>query len=62
MGLKDKELLDKLLATFKVEAQEHIQGIDSGLVELEKASAGEGFLFAVGEQIFAEGAEATEAA
>jgi hypothetical protein len=27
----------------------------------EKASAGEGFLFAIGEQIFAEGAEAAEA-
>jgi two-component system chemotaxis sensor kinase CheA len=41
MPSKDDALLKRLLATFKVEAQEHIQGIDSGLVELEKASAGE---------------------
>lgn len=38
MGLKDKELLKKLLATFKVEAEEHVTAISSGLIELEKAS------------------------
>jgi two-component system chemotaxis sensor kinase CheA len=38
MGLKDKELLDKLLATFKVEAEEHVAAISSGLVELERVS------------------------
>jgi two-component system chemotaxis sensor kinase CheA len=36
MGNADKELLKKLLATFKVEAEEHIQAISSGLIELEK--------------------------
>jgi two-component system chemotaxis sensor kinase CheA len=41
MPSNDDALLKRLLVTFKVEAQEHIQGIDSGLVELEKASAGE---------------------
>src|SRR5258708_30065189 len=41
MPSKDDALLKRLLATFKVEAQEHIQGIDSQLVELEKASAEE---------------------
>lgn len=41
MGPKDKELLKKLLATFKVEAEEHVTAISSGLVELEKASSPE---------------------
>jgi two-component system chemotaxis sensor kinase CheA len=41
MPSKDEALLKRLLATFKIEAQEHIQGIDSGLVELEKASSEE---------------------
>lgn len=41
MGPKDKELLKKLLATFKVEAEEHLKAISSGLVELEKASSPE---------------------
>ncbi len=41
MGPKDKELLKKLLATFKVEADEHVRAISSGLVELEKASSPE---------------------
>ena len=49
------------------EAYDAIANRAGAIVELqrsgrEKASAGEGFLFAVGEQIFAEGAEATEAA
>lgn len=33
---KQDELLKKLLATFKVEAEEHLRAISSGLVELEK--------------------------
>ena len=41
MGPKDKELLKKLLATFRVEAEEHITAISSGLVELERASSPE---------------------
>jgi two-component system chemotaxis sensor kinase CheA len=41
MGLKDKELLKKLLATFKVEAEEHVAAISSGLIELEKVSSPE---------------------
>ena len=39
MGSNDKELLKKLLATFKVEAEEHVAAISSGLIELEKASS-----------------------
>jgi two-component system, chemotaxis family, sensor kinase CheA len=34
----DEELLKRLLAMFRVEAQEHIQAIVSGLIPLEKAS------------------------
>src|SRR5260221_7934271 len=41
MASKDDALLRRLLATFKLEAQEHIEGMDSQLVELEKASAEE---------------------
>ncbi len=41
MGPKDKELLKKLLVTFKVEAEEHLHAISSGLIELEKASSPE---------------------
>jgi two-component system chemotaxis sensor kinase CheA len=41
MGPKDKELLEKLLATFRVEATEHVTAITSGLVELERASSPE---------------------
>ena len=41
MGPKDKELLKRLLATFKVEAEEHLNAISSGLIELEKASSPE---------------------
>jgi two-component system chemotaxis sensor kinase CheA len=37
----DKELLKKLLGTFKVEAEEHVTAIASGLVELEGASSSE---------------------
>jgi len=38
---KDEEFLKRLLATFKVEAQEHIKALSSGLIELEKAAADE---------------------
>jgi len=41
MGPKDKELLKRLLATFSVEAEEHVTAISSGLVELERASSPE---------------------
>jgi len=41
MGPKDKELLQKLLAIFKVEAEEHLGVICSGLIELENASSPE---------------------
>ncbi|MGA7218150.1 MAG: response regulator [Candidatus Sulfotelmatobacter sp.] len=41
MGAKDKDLLKKLLVTFKVEAEEHVCAISSGLIELEKASSPE---------------------
>jgi two-component system chemotaxis sensor kinase CheA len=38
MGNDDAEFLKKLLATFGIEAEEHIAAIGSGLVELENAS------------------------
>jgi len=41
MAHTDKELLQKLLATFKVEAEEHVSAISAGLVELETASSSE---------------------
>jgi two-component system chemotaxis sensor kinase CheA len=41
MPTKDDKLLQRLLATFKVEAQEHVQAIAAGLVELEKAATEE---------------------
>jgi two-component system chemotaxis sensor kinase CheA len=41
MGSKDKELLKRLLATFEVEAEEHLKAISSGLIELEKESSAE---------------------
>jgi len=41
MPAKDDALLKRLLATFKVEAQEHIEAMASGLVGLEKASSEE---------------------
>src|SRR5205823_3496938 len=39
MTAKDRELLRKLLATFKIEADEHITAISSGLLGLEKAAS-----------------------
>ncbi len=40
MPKKDDEFLKKLLATFRVEADEHLKSMSSGLLELEKAPAG----------------------
>lgn len=37
MPTSEDELLQRLRATFRVEAQEHVQAISSGLVELERA-------------------------
>jgi two-component system chemotaxis sensor kinase CheA len=39
MGKKEDDFLKKLLATFKIEAQEHVNAISSGLITLEKAAA-----------------------
>jgi two-component system chemotaxis sensor kinase CheA len=41
MGQKDQEFLKRLLATFRVEAEEHVSAISSGLIELEKVSSPE---------------------
>jgi len=41
MNKKDNGFLKRLAATFKVEAEEHIQAISSGLLELEKTSDAE---------------------
>ena len=38
---KDTDFLKRLLATFKVEAEEHITAMSSGLIELEKTAASE---------------------
>jgi len=35
----EKEFLKRLLATFKIEAEEHIKLLTSGLLELEKTAA-----------------------
>jgi two-component system, chemotaxis family, sensor kinase CheA len=42
MGQKEQEFLQRLLATFRVEAEEHVSAISSGLIELEKVSSPEG--------------------
>ncbi len=42
MANKHDELLKKLLATFRVEADEHLQAMASGLLALEKTPPGEG--------------------
>jgi two-component system chemotaxis sensor kinase CheA len=39
MGQKDQEFLKRLLATFRVEAEEHVSAICAGLIELEKVSS-----------------------
>ncbi len=41
MNQKGGDFLKKLLATFKVEAGEHVEAMSSGLLELEKASTAE---------------------
>src|ERR1700726_91720 len=41
MGQKDQEFLKRLLATFRVEAEEHVSAISSGLIELEKVPSPE---------------------
>jgi two-component system chemotaxis sensor kinase CheA len=40
MAKKNGEFLKKLLATFRVEADEHLKAMSSSLLELEKATAG----------------------
>jgi two-component system, chemotaxis family, sensor kinase CheA len=39
MDKQDRQFQEKLLATFKVEAAEHVQVMSSGLIELEQAQA-----------------------
>lgn len=41
MANKDAEFLKKLLETFRVEAEEHVKSLSTGLIELEKASVPE---------------------
>src|SRR3972149_12177516 len=41
MAKQNDEFLKKLLATFRVEADEHLRAMSSGLLELEKSPAGE---------------------
>ena len=41
MSSKEDEFLKELRATFKLEAEEHLQVIAAGLLELEKAPARE---------------------
>jgi two-component system, chemotaxis family, sensor kinase CheA len=53
MTSKDQELLQKLLATFKIEAEDHLRSISSGLTKLEKASSAEEQLATI-EQMFRE--------
>src|ERR1700759_5762298 len=38
MAAKDEELLKRLLETFQLEAQDHLQALDQELVDLEKSS------------------------
>ena len=40
MDKRDEEFLKRLLSTFKIEAQEHLGVITSGLIELEKGDTG----------------------
>lgn len=53
MQKKDDAFLKKLLATFKVEAQEHLKAISLGLIELEKTPSAEEQLRIV-EEVFRE--------
>ena len=41
MGSKDEEFLKRLMATFKVEAEEHLKAMASGLLQLEKGPSPE---------------------
>src|SRR3990172_3098021 len=41
MVVKDGDFLKKLLSTLKVEAEEHVQAMSAGLIELEKAATAE---------------------
>lgn len=41
MNNKDADFLKRLLATFKIEAEEHINALSSGLIELEKTTSRE---------------------
>src|ERR1700732_4618473 len=41
MGQKDQEFPKRLLATFRVEAEEHVSAISSGLIELERVPSPE---------------------
>lgn len=41
MGSKEDEFLQRLLAAFKVEANEHIKAVTTGLLDLERMPAGE---------------------
>lgn len=41
MSKKENDFLNRLLATFKVEAEEHVRAMSSGLIELEKAPEAE---------------------
>ncbi|HEY8084262.1 MAG TPA: Hpt domain-containing protein, partial [Methylophilaceae bacterium] len=41
MAQPNDEFLKKLLATFRIEADEHIKMMSSGLLELEKAPQGD---------------------
>jgi two-component system chemotaxis sensor kinase CheA len=40
MDKRDEEFLKRLLSTFKIEAQEHLSVITSGLIEIEKGEGG----------------------
>jgi len=53
MSKKDSKFLQKLLSTFKIEAQEHISAISSGLIALEKIAVAEKQIEAI-EAIFRE--------
>ena len=42
MDTREEEFLKRLKATFKIEADEHVQTISSGLLDLENTSNPEG--------------------
>ena len=41
MNTKEEEFLNRLRATFRIEAAEHLQAMTTGLLELEKTPAPE---------------------